>query len=329
MLNPATSASTLLIAAIVTGGLLGYIQPSAGTWLSTQVDYTLLILVSLLFFGVRFEALFRLVKRTHFLVIAVAANFIAIPLIGFGIASLFLSTHPMFFIGLVIYFMSPCTDWFLSFTRITKGDVTIGAALIPINMTLQLLLYPFYLKWFTENSVEIEVATISSVLAQWFLLPFLAALIAHQLMRRLLKNGFFERVLYTADLATLWLTALLVFHLFAVNISVALEHIGVFGRILAAVFCFFVTIFLLAESLSRVFKLPYGERALLSMTMASRNAPLMLAVSMVTLPDQPMIYAALAIGMLIEMPHLTTLSHILLRTHRRHEAKLAMTKPAA
>ncbi|MEM8981824.1 MAG: arsenic resistance protein [Pseudomonadota bacterium] len=315
-LTSATSTSIVLISAIVIGALLGHLQPATGEWLSDRLDYTLLTLVSLLFFGVRFDALLRLAKSARFLAIAVAANFVAIPLIGFGIATLFLSDYPLFFVGLVIYFLSPCTDWFLSFTRLSNGDVAIGTALIPINMTLQLLLYPFYLEWFTQNAVQAEMMAISSILLQWFLLPFLLALAVHQLLRKFMQPTDFEAVLNVADRATLWVTALLILQLFAGNISVMLTHSSLLGWLLLAVFCFFVVVYLLGEGISRAFKLPYRERALLSMTMASRNAPLMLAVSMVVLPDQPLIYAALVIGMLIEIPHLAALSHVLLRSQR-------------
>ena len=75
--------------------------------------------------------------------------------------------------------------------------------------------------------------------------------------------------------------------------------------------------FLLGESLSRLFRLRYREHALLTMTTAARNAPLMLAVTMAALPDQPLVYAALVIGMLVEFPHLTALRRLLLSARRR------------
>ena len=49
------------------------------------------------------------------------------------------------------------------------------------------------------------------------------------------------------------------------------------------------------------------------MTIAARNAPLMLAVTLTALPGQPLIYAALIIGMLLEFPHLTVLQRLLVR----------------
>ena len=47
------------------------------------------------------------------------------------------------------------------------------------------------------------------------------------------------------------------------------------------------------------------------MTTAARNSPLILGLATIALPDQPLVYAALIIGMLLEFPHLTVLSRIL------------------
>jgi ACR3 family arsenite efflux pump ArsB len=312
-----TITSFILIAGIVIGSLLGHFTPTVGKWLGNRVDYTLLALVGLLFFGVRFGALFQAATNLRFLSIGLLANFVIVPLIGYGIASLFLSAHPLFIVGLMIYFMSPCTDWFLSFTRLSGGNVALGMTLTPINMIVQLLLYPIFLQLFTQNTVHVEAGTIGDTLLQWFLLPLMVAIVAHQALRLLLKPQWFERVLDVADQAAPWVTALLVLQIFTGNIAVILQHLSVFAWVLLAVFTFFVLTFLLGEGLSRLFQLHYPEHALLTMTIAARNAPLMLAVSMVALPEQPLIYAALVIGMLVEFPHLIALRCLLLITRRR------------
>ena len=184
-------------------------------------------------------------------------------------------------------------------------------------MTTQLLLYPFFLHWFTQNSVQVEIGMIGSTLLQWFLLPLLVAVAAHHILRLRLKSTQFEWVLNQADAAIPWVTALLVLQIFAGHIAVILEHLAVFAWVILAVFSFFLLTFLLSEGLRYLFKLHYPEHALLTMTTAARNAPLMLAVTTAVLPDQPLIYTALVIGMLVEFPHLTALRHLLLSKHQR------------
>ncbi|MDO8828142.1 arsenic resistance protein [Methylophaga sp.] len=307
--------SMLLLAGISIGATTGYFSPSAGEWLGDRIDMTLLVLITLLFFGVRFEAIVRSFGHLRFISIAVFANFVLVPLIGYAIASVLMPDYPLIMVGLLIYFMSPCTDWFLGFTQLAKGNVALGTALIPINMLLQLLLYPLYLQLFTNNIVQVDPGIISSTLLQWFLLPLLLAICLHYLLRFLVKRDVFNHILQRVDQLTPWVIALLVLEIFASNITVILQNSTVFSWLLLGVFIFFVATFLLGEVISRLFRLSYPEHALLTMTIAARNAPLMLAVTMVALPGQPLIYAAIVIGMLLEFPHLTALRYMLLNSN--------------
>lgn len=305
--------SLLLIGSILAGAIVGSIWPSAGEALGDQVEPTLLALVGLLFFGVRFEAVARLRGSARVLGLILGVNYLLVPAIGYAIASLVLPSHPLFMVGLMIYFMSPCTDWFLGFTRLARGNVALGTALIPVNMVVQLLMYPVYLHLFTRNPVKVEAGIIGDTLLHWFLLPFVVAVLAHYVLRGLLGGGVrFARLLERVDQFTPWLIALLVMEIFAANIAVILEHRAVFAWVLLAVFIFFLLTYLLGEGISRMTRLAHPEHVLLTMSIAARNAPLMLAVTMAALPGQPLIYAALVIGMLVEFPHLTVLQRVLL-----------------
>lgn len=280
----------------------------------------MLALVTLLFFGVRFGALVQAAGRIRFIAIALFTNFVLIPLLGYGVASVMMAGQPLVMLGLLIYFVAPCTDWFLAFTRMSGGNVALGTALIPLNMGLQLLLYPLYLGLFTRHSAHIEPSVIGDTLLHWFLAPLLIGVLTHALLRRVLGAARFERVLAGAARATSWFVACLVMEIFASNIGVILLHADVFARLLLSVFIFFAATFLLGEAISRLCGLAYPERALLTMTTAARNAPLMLAVTTAAIPGQPLVYAALVLGMLVEFPHLTALLNLLLGTGRRQAA---------
>ncbi|MEM6942859.1 MAG: bile acid:sodium symporter, partial [Pseudomonadota bacterium] len=137
--------SALFIGAIALGAVVGLSDPALGTALSQGIDPTLLAIVGLLFFEVRLRAVTAALANLKLIGLAWAVNFLVVPLVGFAIASLFLSGQPLLFTGLLIYFLAPCTDWFLAFTRMARGDTALGAALIPINLLTQLLLFPVWL----------------------------------------------------------------------------------------------------------------------------------------------------------------------------------------
>lgn len=307
------AGTALLVGAIVAGSLIGHVSPATGESLSSGIDPLILALVSLLFFEIRFSAIRKARENLRFLAVAWSANFLIIPVIGFAIAWLVLRDQPPFFLGLLIYFMAPCTDWFLGFTRMARGNTALGAALIPVNLLSQLLLYPIYLGLFARTATGTAVGSLFDTLLHWFLIPLAAASVAHLLLRRLLPTRGFEALLSLVGKAIPLVIAALVLAIFAAHIGTILEHHRTFLLILAAVFVFFLLTYFLGETLSKVFHFAHPEHALLTMTTAARNAPLMLGVTMAAFPDQPLIYAAIIIGMLVEFPHLTALKHLLLR----------------
>jgi arsenite transporter len=306
-------ATLLFSAAIALGALFGTGVPETGSAIASWTDPMILTLVGLLFFEVRFEALARATTHWRFLALAWVANFVLIPLIGYVVASLFLSGKPLLFTGLFIYFMAPCTDWFLGFTRMARGNTGLGSVLLPLNLISQLLLFPVYLQLFTGNTVGAASGGWFPALWQWFLLPLAVAVTAHQVLRLLLPSAVFAKLLQLTGALVPWVLAALIFGIFSGNVTEIVQNPGAFALILFAVFIFFVSTWFLGEVLARRFRLAYPEHALLAMTTAARNAPLMLGLTMAALPDQPLIYAALIIGMLVEFPHLTALHHLLLR----------------
>lgn len=306
----------LFVAAILFGSLLGMMYLAVGEVLGTYVDYTVLVLVGVLFFEVRFSAIAQSGTKIRFLSIAWITNFVLVPAIGFAIASLFLSGQPLFFTGLMIYFMAPCTDWFLGFTRLAGGNTALGTVLLPVNMISQLLLYPVYLHLFASGTMPVGVMTIGDSLLQWFFIPVLTAAAAHEVLSRILPTQVFARLLAWVGYLIPFVIALLIIEIFAANIAVIIEYTAVFAIMLVAIFLFFVATFILGEVVSRFADFAYPEHALLTMTTAARNAPMMLGVTAITMPDQPLIYAAIVIGMLVEFPHLTALRQILLRDCR-------------
>ncbi|MEO0443393.1 MAG: arsenic resistance protein [Pseudomonadota bacterium] len=297
--------TSLLLLALITGSVVGITAPEMGSQVSDFIDPTILVLVFLLLLEVPLKGVFKGATNVRFICLALVINFLIIPTIGFAIASLFLSGETLFYTGLVIYFMSPCTDWYLGFTRLAKGNVELGAALLPINMVVQLVLFPVYLLAFdTVVAYKIDL----SVLLEWFLQPLLAAAIV-----RFLLHSFIDKLLPICKLAIPLVLAVLVGQIFAANAYQLVEHLAIVPLLLLAIFVFFLVTYIVGDIAAKLAKLDYPEHCLLAFTTGARNAPLMLGLATVVFPNQPLIYATITIGMLIEFPHLTALKAIFLR----------------
>ena len=313
--------AALLLGAMLLGSILGLTAPATGATLSGWIDATLLVMIFLLFFELRLGAVAGAFRNLRFLALAWGANFLIVPAIGFAIASLVLSDQSLFFVGLMIYFLAPCTDWFLGFTRMARGDTALGAALIPINLLTQLILFPLWAWLLTRNTGLVDIATLPGILAQWFVVPLIAAQALRFGLQRLLPERAFDRLLDWAGTLVPLAIAVLILQIFAAHVGTIAGQLQVFAVIFLAVFLFFAATFFAGEGLSRLAGLTYPQRALLANTMAARNAPLMLAITAVAIPDQPLILVALVIGMLVEIPHLTVLKQVLLwQRSRRKDA---------
>ena len=311
------SAAVLFFCAIVLGALLGLSAPTSTQWVSNGVDLTLLAMIFLLFFELRLSAIVKAFGNARFLGLAWAASFLIIPAIGFGIATLVFPDQPMLFAGLMIYFLAPCTDWFLGFTRMAKGDTELGAALIPVNIITQLLLFPLWLWAITRSAGLVDLAAMPGLLLQWFLGPLVAAQAARLLLDKVLPDTARNRVFSGVSRVVPFVLAVLIFQIFAANIGAIAAHLNVVAWVAVAVCLFFVVTFVVGEVLARMARLAHPQRTLLSMTMAARNAPLMLALTAIAIPDQPLVLAVIVAGMLVEIPLLTALKQIMLKRSLR------------
>ena len=315
----------LFLAAILVGSLLGGLAPATAEHVSGLTDPLILLLVGTLFFTLRLDGLPALRHAPRTALLAVGMNFLAIPLIALALTALL--PNDALRLGVLIYCLAPCTDWFLGFTRLAGGDTTTGAALIPIQMTLQLMLYPLWLSVFAGERVATTFATAGPTLLSWFVVPAGIGLSARLLLRLTLPAVARDRVVAAVDRAIPMVIAAVIVAIFAGNVGTILADPASFGWVLVVVFLFFAATYALGEGVARLVRLRYPEHALLTMTTSARNAPLMLAVTTIALPDQPVVHAAIILGMLIEFPHLTVITQLLRRRHSE-SAATSIAEPA-
>ena len=313
------------LAAILTGSLVGALAPTIAATAGSATDPLILLLVGALFFTLRLDGLPTLRRAPRTVLLAVGMNFLVTPIIALAVTTLL--PNDALRLGVLIYCLAPCTDWFLGFTRLAGGDTTTGAALIPLQMLLQLLLYPVWLHLFAGEQVAATVTAAGPTLLTWFVLPAGIGLGARLILRLSVSTVARRRIVAVADQAVPAVIAAVIVAIFADNVGTILADPTSFAWVLAVVFLFFATTYAVGEVASRLLRLPYREHALVTMTTAARNAPLMLAVTTIALPDQPVVQAAIVLGMLVEFPHLTAINQLL---RRRQPARSpgSATEPA-
>ncbi len=296
----------LLAIAIITGSVTGLYT----NFNIDLVDFSIIAMLFFLFYNISLDGFLKGIKNKKYISIALLSNFVLIPILAFLLASVFVDTSSAVFIGLIIYLVAPCTDWFLGFTKLADGDVEINSALLPFNLLAQILLLPVYLYVFTANTVGIPIHAFFNVLIYWVLLPFVIAQAARFIVSKF-NTEILEKSNSLAELGMLLSLILLLFSMFNSNVESLISNTAILPNIFIVIFTFFVATFFLVRTISRVFTFYRKEEVSLAMTTAARNAPLMLGISLVLFPQQALIHLVLVIGMLIEIPHLIAITYLL------------------
>lgn len=158
-----------------------------------------------------------------------------------------------------------------------------------------------YLTLFAGEIVPLQLGTFFETLLIFILLPFVLAMLTRWALATARTREWASRII-DKTLSPLQLTVLVVvlFVMFVGQASIVLNNIGTLSLIFVPILIFFILSFIIAQFLSRVFRLAYEECALLTCTTAARNSPLVLAIAIGLFPDQPLIHVAIIIGVLIE-----------------------------
>lgn len=307
----------LFTAAMVLGLLIAATLPGIRNIAAGVVESIIIGLVALLFFDVQFTGAVKLLRSVRTIGLVMVINFLIIPVLAFGLTALTVPEDEMLRLGVLIYLLFPCTDWCLGFVRVTGGNTVLGAALIPINLALQLMLYPVWISVFTGDSLGSVLSELGPALLTGVAVPAAIALAARLYLYLWAAPGESDRLRGITARVVPWVIAVMILCLFAAHGAEISASPAEFGSLLFAVFLFFLVTYLVIEAAAALFRLSYENHSLLTLTASARNAPLMLAVTSLTFGDHPVLLAAIVLGMLVEFPHLTALTWLLRRRKQR------------
>ena len=137
-----------------------------------------------LFLEVPLKDLKNSFKNVKFTSTSLIINFIWTPLLGYFLGVLFLKGNIDILIGFFMLILTPCTDWYLVFTKMAKGNLNLSFSILPINLILQIVLLPIYLIIFFSTSNSMNYYELAYSILIVIVIPFILA----QLTKYILKN---------------------------------------------------------------------------------------------------------------------------------------------
>lgn len=300
----------IIITAALLGLLLGAVTPF-GSVSSSLIEVFLMLLLYVLFLSIDLKQIKKSFTNVRFTLSAVIINFVFTPLFGYVLGKVFFPGSLDIRIGLLMLLVTPCTDWYLVFTGLSKGNVELGMSILPLNLILQIVLLPVYLLVLIGSEVTMDVGSLVSSVAMVLVIPFVPAYITKLMTRNSEKFKVFLSE-QGGNLQLLFL-CLAVVVMFASEGKNLLDNPLLLAQMFIPLLIFFAVLFFVAQIVGRLQKFPKKDTVALNMTTLARNSPLSLAIAVVTFPEQPLVSLALVIGPLIELPVLSVISGILKR----------------
>ncbi len=304
----------ILIGAAILGILIQNLFKIDLPWMSYVVEMGVFLVILAVMLPVEIKdvgSAFRKVKPT-FLVIFI--NFIFIPVFSWLMGWLILKAYPDFWVGAILYTLTPCIGWYLIFTDLAEGNVAWGISLLPWNIMLQIILMPFYLHFLIGKVVLIDFITLAKSVVLFLMAPFiLGFLIQKYVIRKKGRDYFFNPFKSVVGEFKLWALAVVILSMFISQKPLSLSEINHVGLLIIFLIAFFLVLFVIALFIGRLFNLSYADTVTLSFTTTARNSEAVIGVAFAAFPGHPLVYMAIIMGPIIELPVLLFVAKILPR----------------
>ncbi len=301
----------ILIAAVLVGLLLNRLLGGGAGWLIWVVEVGVFFVIFAVMLPVEIKEVshaFRKVKPT---ILALFVNFVFIPIFAWAVGWLFLRNEPDVWAGVILYTLTPCIGWYLIFIDLAHGDVPWGMALLPWNIALQTLLMPVYLYFLVGRVLPLDLFALARSVTLYLFLPFaLAFVLQRVVIARRGRSYFFGPVKRVMGEVKLWALVIVIVAMFASQSQLGLQDAGRIGLIIGVIALFFAVLFLIALAIGRVAGLSYEENTTLAFTTTARNSEAVIGVAVSAFPNHPLVYFAIILGPVIELPVLLLISRL-------------------
>jgi ACR3 family arsenite transporter len=303
----------ILIAAVVVGIVLNRLLGAGSAWLIYVVEIGVFFVIFAVMLPVEIKEVshaFRKVKPT---VLALLVNFVFIPILAWAMGWLFLRDYPDFWAGVILYTLTPCIGWYLIFIDLAQGDVAWGMALLPWNITLQIVLMPLYLYFLVGRVLPLDLSALARSIVLYLFLPFVLAYVLQKfIIARRGREYFFGPVKRVMGEVKLWSLVVVIVAMFASQSALGAGDLGRVALIIGVIALFFLVLFVLALVLGHLGRLTYEENTTLAFTTTARNSEAVIGVAVSAFPGHPLVYLAIILGPIVELPVLLLISRVLL-----------------
>lgn len=270
----------IYLGALAVGAAVGLAVPGVAEPAGAAVTPVLALLLYATFMGVPFGLIGESVRDVRFLVTVLAVNFMAAPLVVFGL-SRFVAHEPVLLVGVLFVLLTPCIDYVIAFTGLAGGARDRLLAATPLLMLAQMVLLPIYLMPMA-GAVPVQSIDRAAFLQAllWFIVVPLAAAMLTQLVARRARVGRAAQV--GAGVAMVPLMALTLALVVASQVHAVGQQLSSLLLLVPVFVAFAALMVLLGLVAGRIARLDVSKRRAIVLSGVTRNSlvvlPLVLAL---------------------------------------------------
>jgi ACR3 family arsenite efflux pump ArsB len=160
----------ILVGLVAGDGLAGFAKSQAGL-LGGLTTAAVFLIIYPMMVNVRFEALLRAGRNLRGIGIALLFNFVWAPLVGWVLATVFLS-DPLLALGFLLVMVVPCSSMAIGYTGLAKGDLELATVVVALSFVLAIVAVPVWMSLFASRyAVPVPIGDLISSILTVLLAP--------------------------------------------------------------------------------------------------------------------------------------------------------------